>query len=494
MQTKPIYRLLILTSIFCLLSVISCGKRNPGLSDKQLRTLINDKAQKAAEAAEELRKENILNANLSNTSVTSQRNKNFSEIRSVDPQQTPDIIDIAGNIKNERAFKLSDIASSVRYIQLQQPPDSKIENIINFLSDDEHIFIRTFEGLFCYSINGQYLYTVVLNDIDSSRMTKHGDWIMFSGDPIISGISSNADLLNGALVFHSQQRSSTPDVETDYYLNVFDVKELDAQMRLNINTEETGKKSAKPQYQRQINATRIGGGNYMLTDNQSLFNSRSLTGVSIYGDTLCKFVDYDRPTRSIVERTGAFSSIYRIGGQVMLHKGHNDTIFRVEPPNRFVPTYVMQWGEHKPDINEYRAGGDLIGAFVIREWTETFRFIFIEYTEGRSYPIRIDAGKVKFHWAIYDKVKKTLTHILLPSSYAKAQGRTLSFPPMFENDIEPVGMPFWPKGVNHRNEMYMVFSKEQVNKYISTALYQNDKLQTIHDNMPDDGICIMIVK
>ena len=55
-------------------------------------------------------------------------------------------------------------------------------------------------------------------------------------------------------------------------------------------------------------------------------------------------------------------------------------------------------------------------------------------------------------------------------------------------------MPFWLRGVNHKDEMYMTFSKEQIKSYINTGRFQNDKLQTIHNDMPDDGFCLMIVK
>jgi hypothetical protein len=160
----------------------------------------------------------------------------------------------------------------------------------------------------------------------------------------------------------------------------------------------------------------------------------------------------------------------------------------------------MQWGEYKPDINQHVAGSALEGKFVLGRWIETQRFIFIEYTEGRNYPARRSQGKVNFHWAIYDKTAKTLTHHLispLPAMREVSAGiRTIlvPLPAMFENDIEPVGMPFWPTGVNHKNEMYMTFSKKEIKSYMDTGKFQNDKLQAIHDNMPDDGFCIMLVK
>jgi len=193
-------------------------------------------------------------------------------------------------------------------------------------------------------------------------------------------------------------------------------------------------------------------------------------------------------------------NIYRIAGQIMLQRGMNDTVFHIAPPNRIIPAYIMHWGEYQADINQHAAGSDLDGQFVLYNWIETSRYIFIEYTEGRAYPARWIQGKVKFHWAVYDKTTKLLTHHLAPviPPMIEVKGTPMSIPmpisPLFENDIEPVGMPFWPKGVNHKDEMYMTFSKEQIKSYIATGRFQNDKLQKIYDNMSDDAFCLMIVK
>jgi hypothetical protein len=65
---------------------------------------------------------------------------------------------------------------------------------------------------------------------------------------------------------------------------------------------------------------------------------------------------------------------------------------------------------------------------------------------------------------------------------------------LIENDIDPVGMPFYPRGVNHRGEMYMIFDKELIRNLIATGRYRNDKLQAIYENLPDDSFGIMIVR
>ena len=457
--------LLLLLSAFPVL--FSCNTQNPNLSESKLQELMDEIiAEKEAFV-------------LPDTTYVPPDGIRYREVRAIDTANPPAIIDIVGNLNNKKLFKLSDFASSTQYIFMQSPPDMEITTIKNIVSDDEHIFVNTIQGLFCYSAEGQYLYAVHINQLVPSLLS--------TGFRIVKGVLNNIDLYNGTLIFRTKRWPSLEERLTDVRLNVFDVKDLTAQMLFNTQSGEFNPEP-QPKYQRQLSLTRDIGAfsNFFLLNAHSLFISTSFTNIALYGDTICRFNNYNRP----VLRAGAGTmvvmppSVYRIDGQLMLRKIHNDTVFRVIPPNRLVPSYILQWGEYRPDMDLWLAGSDLEGKLVIGSWVETLRFIFIRYTEGRSYPERRDEGKVKDHWAIYDKAAKTLTHHI-----TSAQRYVL-----FENDIDPVGMPFYPTGLNHRNEMYRLFSKEQVKNYIATGNYQNDKLQAIHDNMPDGSFCLMIVK
>jgi len=132
------------------------------------------------------------------------------------------------------------------------------------------------------------------------------------------------------------------------------------------------------------------------------------------------------------------------------------------------------------------------GKLIFSEWIECERFIFIKYYEGSKTVLTRD--KITYRWAIYDKVAKTLIHCLETGAHIRL-GKSLDpIPPLFDNDIEPVGMPFFPEGVNHRNEMYMIFSKIKLKNLIETGRYRNDKLQAIHDNMPEDSFLLMLAR
>ena len=445
-----------------LLSLFSCKNRNtPNLPESQLQELMNKIATSPAFV-------------MPDSSYVPPSGARHTEIRTIDPAAPPEIIDIVGNLNNKKAFKLSDFASEIKYIFFQPPPDLIVDVALprgggsQIASDDEHIFIITQEGLFCYSSEGQYLYTVV------AIQTEDGSGIYFS---------TNIDLWGGNLIFR------TYDISSGFRLNVFDIKDLDAQMRFITQPDELKNFNPQPTYQRRIDNRNIRFVPFLLMDDQNLFIGNTLIGVTVYGDTLCKFSDHGAPT--VRGRQGFLSNTYRINGQVMFLKGHNDTVFRVIPPNRLAPAYVLQWGKYKPDVNKYAYGGDYDGKLIFGGWVETPHFIFINYTEGSgSLDLRRE-GKAKDCWAIYNKTAKTLTHHLTDKS---ALVENFTIHPMFENDIDAVGMPFYPTGVNHRDEMYMTFTKERVKNLIASGLFQNDKLQAIYDDMPEGGFCLMIVK
>jgi len=427
-------RIVTLSLVIGHLLLFSCNSRNPNLSEKQLLALMNDTTQNPPETPLFV---------LPDSNYLPPEGAKYEEIRSVDPAAPPEIIDIAGNLNHKKAFKLSDIAESVRYIFLEQPSDTKLSFPYSMTSDDEHIFIDTPEGLFCFSTYGQYLYTVCKNYTEKGEKTG----TVFLG---------NIDLLNGILI----ARIIVPGKGVQ--LSFFDVGEMDAQMLLNDHSGELKKSGVKPLYQRQLGRGYAPMHRYLLIDDQSIFTGR-LTVTSISGDTLCQFNDYG-PYNPQISYTG----IYRFNGITTFRKGNNDTIFRVMPPNRLTPAYVMQW----PDDLKGKQGTNDGG------WIETPQLIFIQYNS-----LNKEQMKNETQWAIYDKTAKTLTHHITSDQRA-----------LIENDMEPVGMPFWPEGVNHKGDMYMVFSKESIRRIIEKGMNRNDKLQAIYDSMPDDSFCIMIVK
>jgi hypothetical protein len=326
--------------------------------------------------------------------------------------------------------------------------------------------------------------------------------------------------LDGKLVVQIMEpRERDPSIQryqstVGIQMSFFDVGEMNAQMRFNIQPNELRGSGINPQYHRNLGVPNSSNlwEHYLIVGNQSILNNNNLSITTIHGDTICRFIDFNLSEIERLRRTTNTvhvpSNIYRIHGQTMLQVRHNDTVFRVTPPNRLSPAYVINWGQYKPDVIEHTLGSALEGKLILRDWVETPRFIFIHYTEGRDSRLR-EQGKYKEYWAIFDKTANTLTNHVTSERqptqrvlhFVRPDGRSWMWRTglydslaIIENDIDNVGMPFWPQGINHRGEMYMVFSKETIKRYIERGMNQNDKLQAIYENLPDDSFGIMIVR
>jgi len=181
MTPNFISRIVTLSFFIFYLLLFSCNSRNsPNLPEKKLMELVNDLSQTKTDL-------------IPDSNYIPSAGIKYPEIRAIDPSNLPEVIDIVGNINNKKIFKLSDIASSVRYILLQPPPNIKITSITDMATDEERIFINTPQGLFCYTSQGQYLYTVVKNQLEDSFMGT-------SRSRIVWGSTGKIDLWNGILV------------------------------------------------------------------------------------------------------------------------------------------------------------------------------------------------------------------------------------------------------------------------------------------------------
>ena len=397
--------------------------------------------------------------------TTSENETTTVEIVEIVPTD-PVIIDIVGNLENKREFRLSDFGSSVRYIRLQPPQGVIFSGTGSVSSNDDFLFVNTREGLFMYSIDGKYLHTFVLNEWRDAGIPAPGGGAGFRQ---VYGVLGNIDLLNGTLLYRTFQSFSRDDEAVQ--LNIFDVENLSENPNL------------QPFFQRELNPDRYmrGGTRYLLIDNEFFLAANPsrispfFTAISIQsGDTLFTINNYHQPTITARAIPTVFSRFYRINGNLMLQIAHNDTVFTLIPPNQVEPAFIMEWGEFRSDMNRRANGLPQNDRFLLQNWIETQQHIFIEYTKG-------DGRGAPRHRAIFDKETKTLTHHTIPTM-------------MFENDIDPVGMPFFPQGINHRGEMYMVFSKEQVQQQIATGKFNNSRLQALYNRMPDGSFYLMIVK
>ena len=168
-------------TLLLFISIISCRNNRLKTNEKELAKEILIVEKENAEA------ERIAREKESETIKSFQGSLRKKEIRSADPLNPPIRIDIPGTQNNIRKFKLSDIASSVRYVKLQTPPDTlllydhffyrpDLESIIR--SDGEQIIFQGLFGLTRFNMQGEYQETIWKNETGIRFI---GKGVMFGG-------------------------------------------------------------------------------------------------------------------------------------------------------------------------------------------------------------------------------------------------------------------------------------------------------------------------
>ena len=131
------------------------------------------------------------------------------------------------------------------------------------------------------------------------------------------------------------------------------------------------------------------------------------------GDTLCSFSDYDRIvnfTKPNYRKPVKFMS-YLYDGLLTIKQEYNDTVFRLIPPNRLLPAYILSFGEYKVTYTEgINPDIDLSGKYLLKSLQETNDFLFISYTENNDSPANKIKNSVRYHNVIFDKKQGKIYH------------------------------------------------------------------------------------
>jgi hypothetical protein len=182
------------------------------------------------------------------------------------------------------------------------------------------------------------------------------------------------------------------------------------------------------------------------------------------GDTLCKFTDYDRIVNfSLAQtRTAIELETYSYKGQLTIKQEYNDTVFRLIPPDRLLPVYIIDFGEYKfKAMDGLNANYDLSNKYMLNSLHETIDNLFIRYTQNYDCPNTRKKNEVKFYNALFNKKEGKLYH---------QQGSTL-LPVGLENDLDG-GMPFWPEFISPQGEMMKLVSGRVLKDYINSATFK----------------------
>jgi hypothetical protein len=467
MKKLPILTLFYLIA----LSTLSCHHNRLKTSEKDLakEIIIQEKEKRKSDSAQ-LLKESIDRPKLSGSF-------RMKEIRSVDKQHPPGKIDIMGTVNNTKKLKLSDVGSSIRYVKLQTPPDTSLLYDHFFYRPDLDSKVRSdgqqiiFEGLFGltrFNMQGEYEETIWKNKTGIKFFgSKMASW----GGKDFYGVPFNVpvNITNGELLFTFLDGPTGYGQVMKYKsgnnksLAVQSPGEIQGPVRIpgdtlfntNHNPQDLFDRiyGTSPDTWAGIHNKWIAGtsGSLLVTYNNK-------------GDTLCQFKDYDRIRNySFSEgRNPVELASYSYNGSLTFKQEYNDTVFRLIPPDRLLPVYILDFGKYKFTFMEgFNPNYDLSEKFMLNSFDETTRFLFIRYTQNYDCPNTRKKNSVKFYNALFDKKEGKLYH--QPGFTPLPEGLT--------NDLDG-GMAFWPDFITPQGEMMKLVSGQILKDFINSKEFK----------------------
>lgn len=433
----------------------------------------------------------------------------FQENRSVDPSHPPVNIDIAGNLNNLKEIKLSDVASEIKYIRMEEIPDSTFSTVMKFryyyLPD--YIVATNPSGIILYSKEGIFKSIIVRNittgiDVDSNWMRVLGTNTFIGGG---TSIWNNGDTL--------------------YYTYRNTISNQEYIMKCDLSKVQLGvSKTYEPENPEQI----IGLGDVAIdmnpTKNEAKWEykiSPELVSWAMSSDIIYQSVGtflLDKHTfAKEITRTDKIVVINNKGDSLTTFSGFeegntlrfegsgknylwntlNDTVFQVLGNNRVLPVYVLNLGSNKASLEEVRQiGGDLTGKIIPGQWAENNNYIFLGFAKDAfDSPNNRKNKKVKLYRALFSKLNHQL-FILKGDPYNYS-------PEILENNIDG-GMPVWPLSYMIGNNGEIIISlkgkelkdRTKSKQFLSSAApeLKKNELKQFAASVSENEDILMIIK
>ncbi len=473
MKTKSIFILLLCG----VATLTACKNRKQTLEDSE-------------EKQEQVRLEALYSTEETLDTIIPNPGIKYPEKRGIDSQNPPVEINIENPAEN-RELDLNQYYSQVEYVKITHPLSEKgiafmgnSKYMVNYeqggsmgsgansrvyLAEDKLIAGDNFFGYHCFDMQGNFIYTVAakngLPEFDVKSNTATMFWTPESetiqGVFVLNDNCLIARVANrkGSFTFHNLNSQNN-------YLS----RPASQGVPILISPETYVTNIYNPAY---AGRTPI------------------LYVFDIKGDTLSQFMNYN-PLADIGRgnytnpETG---NSYRYGNQLTMRQAYNDTIFRVSL-DKLTPAFVLNLGSKKSDV-QTALKGDKKGKIFIEKLLETDDFLFIIHTEDYDSPNNREKGAVKFFYSYYDK--KAGKRYSVPSTV---------FPEVFtlkNSNPEAIPLILSNAGV-YNKQLYSSYTKRQLKEIMDSAVFasfpsaQQEKLTSLHDEMTDYELLIMILK
>ncbi|MBK7131478.1 MAG: DUF4933 domain-containing protein [Bacteroidales bacterium] len=224
-----------------------------------------------------------------------------------------------------------------------------------------------------------------------------------------------------------------------------------------------------------------------------------LVVINYQGDTLSEFTRREKLvnyTKSLMRGTDGGSQ-YEENGSLYVRPAFNDTVFRITPPNRMTPVYILNLGSYKvtkkqgvdPDFK-------LTDKIIPGDWAETRKHIFMTFTkDDYDCPNTRKNKTVKIYYAIFYKESGILKVIKGdPFNYA---------PEILDNNIDG-GVPVWPAfySISKNGEILVSLKGKDIKRRIKSKEYRQSsapehkkmELEKLAASVSESEDILMIIK
>jgi hypothetical protein len=390
--------------------------------------------------------------------------RRYEEIRQVDPNNPPVKIDIIGNRTNPSGkIKLSQLFDNIEYFVIKQTPDTiKGRPVVC----PNHIYVLDHnKGVAQFDKQGNFKRYICKSFFPH---TVHADGMM-SVDRKQHEISYGATDIywyENRLYYKYEDRPEKKifimEIDDDpQFIETSGFEHDDDKLRIGTVICELS--------DNMRNVKLLGRDMLVSPQNgKRLQETKFLTVMSIKGDTICSFKDFD-PIKNYKRgtmRNPDYGDFYLLNGVYNIRQSYNDTVYTFLPPDRLTPKYILDFGDMgvKSSNEGINTSIGLENKLLSPKLLESDKHLFITYTRDYSCPATAKSGSLKYSRLIYDKKSKSIITLYIDKS-PDFNGVGLHSAPLVEIENDLDGMPFlWPNAITPDGKPYINISAKDLPK------------------------------
>lgn len=503
--------------ILILFTAITCKNNRLKTDEKELtKQILTEEELLAHEAS--LREQS--EKQLADSIVKLPKGFRFEEQRKADPQKPPVVINIAENLENIAELKLSDVATDIKYIRLEPVPDADLprNQKYKFYLMDNHLIAANLYGIHQYTKDGKFVRTIVKNQLTGVEYDEKNNNLLFWNDYTLIGGGTSVWARGNTLFYVYSNNITGQQVIMEY-----DCSKEQTLLNTGFNPENPaainglgeisidlkhGNTTPPPPRKHQGMWSAPPEGLYeqlgIFSPDRNTYIARlqgkNMLGIlGNHGDTLATFSKPEQLknyTKELIRGTDSGTQ-YEKGGNLFFRSNFNDTIFKVIPPNKLLPVYVLNLGKYKASLQEgVDPGVSLEGKIIPMDWADSKNYIFLTFSmDSYDCPNNRKNKSVKIYHALFSKSNQQLQIVNAdPINYDA---------PILINDIDG-GYPVWPLSyqIGSKGEIMLSLKGSDLKSKVKSKQFtestvpsdKKEKLKQLAVSVAEEDDILMIVK